>query len=330
MPVKHIDDSFRQSVQRIAVCSPPPYEIIIVIDGKSDQPPPEIGINNIQIVHLEESAGPAAARNKGAQIATGEILLFVDSDVILPINIVSQINNAFKNYLHPIAVFGSYDENPVEQNTISQYKNLFHFYTHQNSQPDAFTFWTGCGGILRSYFVELGGFSDKYNCPSIEDIELGYRIKKEGHSILLDKTIQVKHLKRWSFFSLITTDFYYRAIPWSRLIMLHGTMNNDMNINLSNRLSVLLSWMTVFFIFCSFLNKYFIVAVFFTLSMLLYTNKDLLLFFLRKKGMFFMLQALVLQYIYYIISGAAFMLVGLQFYLGKILRLPAHEGAMKN
>ena len=325
MPVKHVDDSFRQSIQRIAVCSPPPYEIIIVIDGKSDQPAPETGIENIQLAQLEESAGPAAARNKGAQIATGEILLFVDSDVILPINIVSQINTAFKNDLHPIAVFGSYDENPVEQNTISQYKNLFHFYTHQNSQSDAFTFWTGCGGILREFFIELGGFSEQYKCPSIEDIELGYRIKKSGHTIVLDKSIQVTHLKRWTFLSLIKTDFCYRAVPWSRLILQYGTMTNDMNINLTNRLSVISSMLILFFLFLSLTNKFFILAIFITFGFLLYINKDLFLFFLRKKGRFFLLQAILLQYIYYIVSGTAFILVGVQFYCGKTMRFAAQK-----
>ena len=52
----------------------------------------------------------------------------------------------------------------------------------------------------------------------MEDIEIGIRMVQKGHKIILDKDIQVKHLKHWSLYSLIKTDIFQRAVPWSQLI----------------------------------------------------------------------------------------------------------------
>lgn len=65
----------------------------------------------------------------------------------------------------------------------------------------------------------MGGFDESYRKPSIEDIELGYRLKQAGLKIRLCKALQVKHLKRWEVVSLLRADFFYRALPWTELIL---------------------------------------------------------------------------------------------------------------
>ncbi len=78
------------------------------------------------------------------------------------------------------AVFGSYDDEPAERNFLSQYKNLLHHFVHQEGATDAGTFWAGCGAIRKDMFASVNGFnSEKYPYPSIEDIELGIRLKRK-------------------------------------------------------------------------------------------------------------------------------------------------------
>ena len=74
------------------------------------------------------------------------------------------------------AIVGSYDETPACPNFISQYKNLFHYYVHQNSCGEIQTFWSGCGAVKRDVFLAIGGFEERYQRPSAEDIELGIRM----------------------------------------------------------------------------------------------------------------------------------------------------------
>ena len=61
----------------------------------------------------------------------------------------------------------------------------------------------------------MDGFQENHRGPAIEDIELGYLLRKAGHRIRLLKELQVKHLKRWEVLSLLKVAFQYRALPWT-------------------------------------------------------------------------------------------------------------------
>ena len=93
---------------------------------------------------------------------------------------------------------------------------------HQIARTDGFTFWGACGAIRTSAFHAVSGFDERYTAPSIEDIELGYRLRRAGMRIRVDPTLEVTHLKRWTAASLIRTDFVARALPWSELIFARG------------------------------------------------------------------------------------------------------------
>ena len=185
--------------------------------------------------------GPAAARNHGAQHARGDALLFVDSDVVVAPGTLEQVAALLVRRPDVAAVFGSYDANPAAAGTVSRYKNLLHHFVHQNGAAEASTFWAGCGAIRRSAFEAVGGFDQvRFRRPSIEDIELGHRLRRAGHRILLDKTLQVNHLKRWTLASLLWTDVVGRAVPWSRLILESRQRVHDLNLRHDQRVSAAL------------------------------------------------------------------------------------------
>ena len=112
-------------------------------------------------------------------------MFFVDADVTVPSDAVGQVATLFQGEPDIAALFGSYDDNPGEATFLSQYRNLLHHYVHQHAREDAATFWGACGAIRRDVFLALGGFDETYAKPSIEDIELGYRLKQAGYSITI-------------------------------------------------------------------------------------------------------------------------------------------------
>src|SRR5262249_47747925 len=117
------------------------------------------------------------------------------------------------------ACFGSYDDAPAAPNFLSQYKNLLHHYVHQHAHILASTFWTGCGAMRRVVFLGLGGFDEQtYRLPSIEDIDLGYRLRRRGGEIRLLKEMRCAHLKRWTARSMLRSDIFERGIPWTMLL----------------------------------------------------------------------------------------------------------------
>jgi len=168
--------------------------------------------------------------------------MFVDSDVEVHSDAIGVVMHALEADPEVSAVFGSYDDEPAERNLLSQYKNLAHHFTHQVGREEAFTFWAGCGAIRRDVFVRAGGFSESYARPAIEDIELGYRLTREGARIRLLKNLQCKHLKRWTPVMLFRSDVFDRAIPWTRLILQTRSGPSDLNLRWSQRLCVVLAW----------------------------------------------------------------------------------------
>ncbi len=293
------------------------FEIIMVDDCSTDESVAIARQKEITVLQLSERSGPAVARNYGAQHARGEILLFIDSDVVVRRETISSVVATFQYNADVVAVFGSYDDDPAEGNFISQYRNLFHHFHHQNSDTNAFTFWAGCGAIRKKVFEEMGGFDQKkYTKPSIEDIELGYRIRKKGYRILLDKGLQVKHLKRWEFLSMLRTDIFQRAIPWSRLILETKFMPKDLNLQMAHKtssISVALMIMMIAILLFGH-TKFYDIPVVPTaglfLSILfvnfLILNQELYGFYALRKGLRFMVQVIPLHLLYYLYSGISF------------------------
>ena len=148
------------------------------------------------------------------------------------------------------AIIGSYDDSPTAQDTVSQYRNLLHHFTHQHGREDASTFWGACGAIRRSIFHSIGGFNPRYTQSSIEDIELGYRLKEAGHTILLAKDLQVTHQKKWRFADMLKTDIFRRAIPWTELLLAQSRIRMDLNLSFTARLSTLVVFSLAFCRFC--------------------------------------------------------------------------------
>ncbi len=319
IPVYNGGSNFRKCLESIMDTSPSPLETIVVADGDTDGSGDLAESFVDKVVRTHAPGGPARARNLGAHEARGEILFFVDADVTISRDAIGQVQSAFKKDLDLAAVFGSYDDEPFEKNFLSQYKNLLHHYVHQAGREEASTFWGACGAVRQEVFLELGGFDETYDRPSIEDIDLGYRLKKAGHRIRLVKGLQVKHLKRWSVFSLLTADVFYRAIPWTLLILDEGEFVDDLNLKLSSRISVISVYMLLLsMLFAGYAPWLLGLAAFFAL-VLLALNRDLYCFFWRKRGLPFALKTIPWHWLYFFYSGIAFTIGLAKFKIKRLL-----------
>ncbi len=227
----------------LAASALPPLECIVVDDGSTDESAEVARRYGAKVLSTGGRAGPAHARNLGAREARGEILFFLDSDVCVHPGTLERLRQDFQADPTLDALIGSYDASPASADFLSQYKNLMHYFVHQHGRQDACTFWSGCGAIRREVFLEHAGFDESYQRPAVEDIELGYRLRMAGRKVILDKGLQVKHLKRWTFWGLVKTDVLDRGIPWTELILRDRCMPNDLNLELSQRVSVALAFL---------------------------------------------------------------------------------------
>lgn len=192
-----------------------------------------------QVIVVEDSSlkHPGLARNAGARNAVGDVLVFVDADVTVHPDAFIRIREAFAADPNLIALFGSYDDAPAARGMVSVFRNLLHHHVHQSSAGPACTFWAGLGAMRRDAFEACGGFV----VHPIEDIELGMRLSQSGARILLDPTVQGKHLKNWSLWSMVRTDLMIRGIPWVGLLLEYrgSTSFSVLNLGWRHRLTAL-------------------------------------------------------------------------------------------
>lgn len=241
IPVFNGGEGFRKCLQALATSSRPASEVIVVDDGSRDDSGEAARAAGACVFRHAKPLGAAAARNRGAAEARGDILFFLDADVLVQTDTLERIATFFVTG-EGDALIGSYTPDSPAGGFFSRFKNVHHHYIHQISSPDAATFWTGCGAVRRSAFEAVRGFNtDAYVGATIEDIEFGYRLKAAGYRIRLDKTLQVGHLKKYNLWTLMRSDIVYRAIPWTKLMLLGSHYRSDLNTTPSNALSVLLA-----------------------------------------------------------------------------------------
>ena len=303
-------------------------EIIVVDDASTDETPSVAASMGVHVLRLGRNSGPAAARNFAAQRATGEILFFVDADVVLAPGSLHRAIRVLDTRPDFAAVFGSYDDRPRARGLVSQYRNLLHHFVHQQGNPEASTFWAGCGAIRREIFLGVGGFdAERFLRPSIEDIELGVRLRKAGHRILLDREIQGTHLKRWTLASMVWTDITCRAMPWTRLILESREAPDDLNLKLGQRVSAALVALAAALVPLALWRVDLLVFPLAALLTVVVLNRVLFVFFRRERGLGFALACVPLHLLYFLYSALSYLFVRVEVQLkGMVARRTVRSG----
>lgn len=234
-------ETLERTLKALSGASPAPDEIIVVADGGHPDVLEAALKYGFSTISLPESCGPAAARNAGSVAAKSEILFFIDSDVEVKTESIALVTEFFAANDSIHAMIGSYDDEPPMEKTVSWFRNILHHHTHQTGPSVISSFWSGCGAIRRETFLNVGGFDENFDLPSIEDIDLGYRLYKQGFRVSVVKTLMVKHLKEWSFSNMVVTDIFRRAKPWVQLMRSNSHFPTELNINKRGRLNAILA-----------------------------------------------------------------------------------------
>lgn len=161
-----------------------PNEIIIVNDKSPDPATNQVchDLENdpdITLIWRSENGGPSVARNNGYEVATGEILVPLDADDLLPPNALQLIHDTF--VAHPLIgfVYGHYlrydssDKPPklIKPSDISLNRTL------KARKLSVGTNWQllGSGPIRKSLWQSLEGYDNEFGVTDLHDLEFWLR-----------------------------------------------------------------------------------------------------------------------------------------------------------
>jgi len=182
----------------------PPDEVVVVSQTEDGQPdprlrPPEGHAYRLNILH-HEPLGTSAARNRGAQATSGDLLIFLDDDVRFEPDLVEQYVRIFEQEPNVDVVHGGVRQRgcplPPERR-VSPDTDLFRFLV---SSPNcarrsmAIGLASGNFAITRRWFFAVGGFDE--NLVGLgDDHDIGLRLFLAGALIVYDPRPCIEHLR---------------------------------------------------------------------------------------------------------------------------------------
>jgi GT2 family glycosyltransferase len=314
---------FHRNLGQLASClaavrqSMPDVEIVVAADGATEDLTPLAAEFGVDVIPVPGPSGPAVARNRAAANATGDVLVFVDSDVVAAPDAIPGMCALLERETDIAGVFGAYDRHPRASNFASQFKNLSHTYVHEVGNPSASTFWAGLGAVRASAFRRVGGFDERFGRPSVEDIDLGYRLVAAGYRLRLDPRFRGCHLKRWTVRSCVVTDVRARGVPWTQLIHRFAALKNDLNTSVALRLSVVAAYLLAGCVVAALVTPWFLVAAVAFAAALVALNLDYYRWMAARRGWGFAARVFPAHLLHHLCNGVSFVIGSFLFAAGQ-------------
>src|SRR3954471_1075337 len=156
-------------------------EIIVVVDGSTDGTAHALRSfecrYSLRIVEIE-NGGAGRARNRGVAFATGEIILFLDDDMMCEPDLLKQHARTFTEGAD--AVTGEVYVDPECPDTfITDSLKRWISLPRPSSPVLPFHIYTGHLSVRRSVFVAIGGFDEDFTTPTMfghEDTDFGVKL----------------------------------------------------------------------------------------------------------------------------------------------------------
>ncbi len=166
------------------------YEVIIVDDGSVDDTERIVRSANASCslkYFKQERKGASAARNHGIKRARGEIIVFIDSDILVNRSFVED-HMGYHHQQNGIIVRGA----------VINVENIDNLTNEKMKLTDislAF-FATTNTSIRKEYLVRAGLFDEDFREYGWEDLELGIRLRKQGLKVITNKKAVGYHFKK--------------------------------------------------------------------------------------------------------------------------------------
>lgn len=201
----------------LAAQEPPgDLEVIVVSDGSTDGTDEYLRGGDVPlpvVAERQDNQGPAVARNRGIERATGELIVFIDDDVVPAPTLIRAHVEAHARYGDRLVVIGPMVDPPDHVMTpwvrweqamlAKQYRAM----QAGHYAATARQFYTGNASVRRCHVVAAGGFDARFR--RAEDVELAYRLERRGVRFHFEPAAIGYHYAERSFESWLRNAYDY-------------------------------------------------------------------------------------------------------------------------
>jgi len=193
------------------------FELIVVDDCSWDSSVEIARKFTSNVFCFSQNQGMSIARQVGMQAAKGEVIVCIDSDVIINTDSLQEIKDFFKKNSDVSAVTGILSKVHPNRNFFSQYKNLYMHFIFKDLNREI-TFLYGSINAVRREVIDL--FEPDFSSYG-EDTYYGMCLTSHQKRIYFMRNLEVVHLKKFDFAKFVKNDFF---IPffWARLVFKFG------------------------------------------------------------------------------------------------------------
>ena len=193
VPVYNAEAAIRRCLDGILSQTVPieRYEVIVVDDGSQDNTAAAAVKYGIRVVSQQRS-GPAAARNRGAQLAQSPILVFTDSDCVPTPDWLAALLGPFQDP-EIVGTKGTYRTSQRE--ITARFVQLEYEDKYRRMARSRYIDFidTYSAAYRKDVFIQNGGFETAFTRPSVEDQEFSFRLARKGYLMAFAPEAVVYH-----------------------------------------------------------------------------------------------------------------------------------------
>ncbi|HZY05274.1 MAG TPA: glycosyltransferase [Anaeromyxobacteraceae bacterium] len=203
------------------------FEVVVVDDGSEDASVEIIRGFPCRLVRLPRRAGVSRARNAGARAASGDLLLFIDSDCLVRRDTLAVANASYGERRDRV-LGGTYTPIPHDRDFFSAFQSAFiHHFETKRREPDYVAahamvidavLFRRSGGFVEDSFIGVAA--------SVEDVEFSHRLRRQGCRLAMDPHLRVTHVFRFSLRRSLS-NAVRKARTWTRYSLANRDLLRD-------------------------------------------------------------------------------------------------------
>ena len=299
----------------------PNFEVIAINDGSTDNSLSIAKSFPCKVIDLKKNKGVANARNQGAKVAKGNILIFIDSDIVVEKDTLSKFAKVHENPEINVCDCGICPKSLTKGFAADLIAVLWSYYTLVRKHNPTFLNTMTCS-IQKKVFDEIGQFDTSFEAAGGEEFEIGRIIRQHNYKIYVDTSFCIKHHFQnfWPRFKTL----YNRSVVYGGLVLnrdyklgkSHGTMNQGINSVFSMiGAPVLISPIFLPIAILPYTISFFVLIIIFQTLLDFGQTK----YMIKLKGIIFFLKSIPLNYLWYLSMGLGITKAALMHYYKRII-----------